>query len=662
MDNFKSFDLDSNIYKAITACGYTAPTPVQAKSIPQVLLGNDVVVSAQTGTGKTAAFVLPALHNLSLKEMTRKTRVLILTPTRELASQITKAASMYGKFLRFNIVSLVGGMPYHGQIKDLSRGADIIVATPGRLIDHMEQKRVDLSHVEMLVLDEADRMLDMGFIDDVQHIAQMTPAKRQTLLFSATMDNKLMHAVKHLLRNPVRIDLSSQKLTAPKIKQEMYRANNSQHKTRLLKHFLNDENIFKAIIFSATKMNAERLATTLRDDGFSAAALHGDLRQNVRTRTLEQLRRGKIQFLVATDVAARGIDVSDITHVINYDLPRFCEDYVHRIGRTGRAGKDGTAISFVLPSESRNLNSIERYIGQRIQLINNLEIDENAEPKNRNYVPEVIGFKKDRKFGGGHGRHQSEQRQDRFVRGSERDHEYADEKHEKPRKFDSKKSDFSKKSEFPRKSEFAKKSEFPRKSEFRGNDARKSEFRGGDSRKSEFRNDSRDSRKSEFRGGDSRSESRGNFRSDSRDSRDSRKSDFRGGDSRKPEFRSDSRKSDFRSSDSRSESRGNFRSDSRGDSRSDSRSDFRKPASRNGDSRPESRDGDFKKGGFKKGGFKKRSIESESTGFRKSDSRDFKKSKGSEQRSSSSASPFAKKKRPNAERRSFSNDRDGRGR
>lgn len=398
MDNFSNFNLHSDINKAITLCGYTKPTPVQAKSIPEILNGKDVVVSAQTGTGKTASFVLPALHNLSTKPHSKKPRVLILTPTRELASQITKAASLYGKFMRFNIVSLVGGMPYHNQIKDLSRGADILVATPGRLLDHMEQKRVDLSEVEMLVLDEADRMLDMGFIDDVQYIAKLTPSKRQTLLFSATLDNKLMNAVKHLLRNPVRIDLSSEKLASPQIKQEMYKVNNVQQKTRLLKQFLSDTNVYKAIIFTATKIHADKLADQLCDDGFAAAALHGDLRQNVRNRTLEQLRRGKTQYLVATDVAARGIDVSDITHVFNFDLPRSCEDYVHRIGRTGRAGKTGIAISFVLPNDTRQVQMIERYTGQRIKLMQNGESSGSHSYAEKRYADddndEVVSFRK----------------------------------------------------------------------------------------------------------------------------------------------------------------------------------------------------------------------------------------------------------------------------
>ena len=380
MKNFSAFNLASKIEDALNACGYTCPTPVQAKAIPEVMAQHDVVVSAPTGTGKTASFVLPALHRLTLTPPTKKTRVLILTPTRELASQITKAAGTYGKFLKFNIVSLVGGMPYQRQIDDLRRGADIIVATPGRLMDHMEQKRVDLSTVDMLILDEADRMLDMGFIDDVQFIAKLIPSKRQTLLFSATLDSKLMNAVKHLLRSPVRIDLSSEKMAAPNIKQEMYRATSAHHKMRLLRHFLNDENIFKAIIFSATKMNADRVADELSADGYAVAALHGDLRQNVRNRTLEQLRRGKIQFLVATDVAARGIDISDITHVFNFDLPRFCEDYVHRIGRTGRAGKDGIAISFVLPTDARHLKNIERYTGQRVNLISHVDLSQSSAP------------------------------------------------------------------------------------------------------------------------------------------------------------------------------------------------------------------------------------------------------------------------------------------
>jgi superfamily II DNA/RNA helicase len=370
MSTFLDLNLHGNITKAITACGYTTPTPVQAKTIPHIIEGKDVVASARTGTGKTAAFVLPALHRLNVEPASKKTRILILTPTRELAAQITNAATQYGKFSKFNVVNLVGGMPYHQQIRELARGADIIVATPGRLLDHIESKRVDLSHIEMLVLDEADRMLDMGFIDDVEYIAKLTPAYRQTLLFSATVDKQLTTVVRHLLKNPVRVDLSTENMTVPQIEQKLYRVSSPHQKAALLKQLCAEENIFKAIIFCATKISADRIADKLEEEGFAAAALHGDLRQNVRNRTVEQLRRGKIQFLVATDVAARGIDISDITHVINYDIPRFCEDYVHRIGRTGRAGKSGVAISFIAPTDMSHVKRIERFIGQRLTISN----------------------------------------------------------------------------------------------------------------------------------------------------------------------------------------------------------------------------------------------------------------------------------------------------
>lgn len=369
---FAQFNFNPAISKAIHICGYTKPTAIQTSSIPDILRGKDLVASAQTGTGKTAAFVLPMLHRLSvptsLTRSVRKPRILILTPTRELATQITEAAGKYGKFLRFNIVSLVGGMPYRKQLNDLSRPVDIIVATPGRLLDHMENHRLDLSAIEMLILDEADRMLDMGFIDDVRSIAKVTPNNRQTLLFSATVGDKLSHVIRHFLKDPVHIDLSLEKLAPAEITQVMYLADNTPHKMRLLQHFLRNEKIYKAIIFSATKINADKLAHQLRHEGFSAAALHGDLNQRVRNRTVEELRRGKLQFLVATDVAARGIDIQDITHVINYDLPKFSEDYVHRIGRTGRAGKSGIAISFALPTDLRHLQKIERFIGQKFQL------------------------------------------------------------------------------------------------------------------------------------------------------------------------------------------------------------------------------------------------------------------------------------------------------
>lgn len=364
--NFSELNLDPLLQKALVACNYTSPTPIQEKAIPAILAGEDVAASAETGSGKTAAFVLPALNHLQQKGQDKKSRILILTPTRELATQIATEAGKFGKFMRFRIVCLVGGLPYHQQIRDLSRGADIIVATPGRLLDHVRSKRVDLSGIEMLVLDEADRMLDMGFIEDIETVIESTPASRQTLLFSATLDKSMHHIMNRLMKNPTRIDLSKDISTSANIKQLIYKARNMHHKTAMLREFLNDENIYKAIIFSSTKANAERLAQELCDDGFSAASLHGDLRQRVRDRTIDQLRTGRIQFLVATDVAARGIDINDITHVFNYDLPRDTESYVHRIGRTGRAGKHGTAISFVTSSDFSLLQRIERYIGKRL--------------------------------------------------------------------------------------------------------------------------------------------------------------------------------------------------------------------------------------------------------------------------------------------------------
>ncbi|MDX1901313.1 MAG: DEAD/DEAH box helicase [Gammaproteobacteria bacterium] len=359
---FTELNLHPQIIKALEMCHYKEPTPIQEKAIPVVLSGKDLVATAQTGTGKTAAFVLPMLHQLqAIKSQAKGPRALILTPTRELANQITQAISQYGRFTQPRIVSLVGGMPYHQQIRQLSRQVDIVIATPGRLMDHMDSGRLHLSNIEMLVLDEADRMLDMGFIDDVKHIAKTIPTDRQTLLFSATLDSRLTRIVKELLNQPVRIDLC-EKITPTRITQELYMADNAKHKLRLLLHFLKEESVFRAIIFSATKRQTDELADELCEQGLAAGALHGDLRQNVRNRTIDQLRRGKIQFLVATDVAARGIDINDISHVFNFDLPRFSEDYVHRIGRTGRAGKKGIAISLATSMDVRHVKKIEQFM------------------------------------------------------------------------------------------------------------------------------------------------------------------------------------------------------------------------------------------------------------------------------------------------------------
>ena len=365
---FEKLALHPDILKAISDCGYTSPTPIQNQAIPAALAGHDLMASAQTGTGKTAAFILPALQRLTAPAggKSRGPRVLVLTPTRELAAQINDAATKYGRHLRFSIASILGGMPYPAQNRALSKPMDIMVATPGRLMDHMERGRVDFSRLEILVLDEADRMLDMGFIHAVETIAAATPSSRQTLLFSATLEGNIAKLAQRLLRNPQRIQVASVQARHENIEQRLHHTDDDGHKQRMLGHLLADGTMEKAIIFTATKRGADRLAKTLHTQGHKAAALHGDMNQSARNRVIHQLRGGSLRLLVATDVAARGIDVSGISHVFNFDLPRSAEDYVHRIGRTGRAGANGTAISFAAPDESRLVRDIERYTGHAI--------------------------------------------------------------------------------------------------------------------------------------------------------------------------------------------------------------------------------------------------------------------------------------------------------
>jgi len=366
---FASLGLEPAILKAVQEAGYTVPSPIQAQAIPAALAGQDLMASAQTGTGKTAAFILPALQKLSVasKVHGKGPRILVLTPTRELAQQVSDAATKYGKNMRVKVVSILGGMPYPLQNKLLSSPVDILVATPGRLIDHIERGRIDFSRLEMLVLDEADRMLDMGFIDDVERIAAATPATRQTLLFSATLDGVIGNLAQRLLKSPKRISVTSAQARHENIEQRLMYVDDMAHKNRLLDHLLRDTELNQALVFTATKRDADSLADELSAQGHAAAALHGDMNQRERNRTLLNLRRGTVRVLVATDVAARGIDVAGISHVINFDLPKFAEDYVHRIGRTGRAGASGIAVSFASNRDGMNLKKIERYTGQAIQ-------------------------------------------------------------------------------------------------------------------------------------------------------------------------------------------------------------------------------------------------------------------------------------------------------
>jgi superfamily II DNA/RNA helicase len=367
--DFESLGLAAPICAAVDAAGYSAPTPVQERVIPEALAGRDLMVSSQTGSGKTAAFMLPALQLLTEAHPLagRGPRVLVLTPTRELSMQVTKAAETYGRSMgRVRTVAIVGGMPYPAQNRLLQNGVDILVATPGRLLDQMQSGRVDLSRLQLLVLDEADRMLDMGFKDDLEAIVGRTPATRQTLLFSATLEPDIVRLASAMLRSPERIEIDSQQARHENIEQRMHFADDMGHKNRLLSHLLRDVDMHQAIVFTSTKRAADDLAQDLHSQGFSAAALHGDMNQGARNRTLQALRRGGLRVLVATDVAARGIDVQGVSHVINYDLPRQAEDYVHRIGRTGRAGRNGTAISLVNVREHLQVKSIERFTAQQI--------------------------------------------------------------------------------------------------------------------------------------------------------------------------------------------------------------------------------------------------------------------------------------------------------
>ncbi|MCR4299571.1 MAG: DEAD/DEAH box helicase [Gallionella sp.] len=368
--SFENLNLNAAILKAIAETGYTEPTPVQAQAIPEIMAGHDLMASSQTGSGKTAAFILPVLNRLATPSAMpgKGPRVLVLTPTRELAQQVCDAATKYGKNMRFKIISILGGMPYPVQNRMLSGHVDILVATPGRLIDHLERGRIDFSRLEVLILDEADRMLDMGFVDAVERIAQATPKTRQTLLFSATLDGVVGNLASRLLKTPKRISVSAAKDKHENIEQRMMFADDVAHKNKLLSHLLTDVGVNQALVFTATKRDADSLADQLSAQGHSVAALHGDMNQRERNRTLLNMRNGNVRILVATDVAARGLDVRGISHVINFDLPKFAEDYVHRIGRTGRGGESGIAISFASNRDAQLLKRIERYTEQTIKM------------------------------------------------------------------------------------------------------------------------------------------------------------------------------------------------------------------------------------------------------------------------------------------------------
>jgi len=371
---FSDFQLNPSLLTALAAQGFDTPTPVQAQAIPPAMQGRDVMASAQTGTGKTAAFVLPALHAI-LKGPSpvknRGPRVLVLTPTRELAHQVLDNVRAHGKPANIKSGVIYGGVGYGPQYQLLLNPLDLLVATPGRLIDHMGEKKVDFSRIEMVVLDEADKMLDMGFLKPVERILAAVDAaagRPQMLLFTATLTPAVEKFAQRVLHEPVRVELAPVKVNHSQIAQRAYRADSQNHKLEMLAELLKDPEVGQMIVFSATKYGADKLARKLTQAGTPSAALHGGMKQNARKRTLEQLHQGSLRVLVATDVAARGIDVKQLSHVVNFDLPQVAEDYVHRIGRTGRNGESGTAISLVSPSDVPMLRDIEKMLGRRLDL------------------------------------------------------------------------------------------------------------------------------------------------------------------------------------------------------------------------------------------------------------------------------------------------------
>ena len=369
--SFTTLGLADGLLRAVADEGYSVPTPIQARAIPEILAGRDLLAAAQTGTGKTAAFTLPLLQNLSAKpsQGQRVVRVLVLVPTRELAAQVSESVRTYGKYLPALKTALIfGGVNFNPQADLLRRGVDIIVATPGRLLDHAQQRTVNLSQVEVLVLDEADRMLDMGFIHDIRRVLKLLPGKRQNLMFSATFSDEIRQLAQGILRDPVSIDIAPRNSAVDTVTQKLIHV--GQHeKAGLLSHLIRTNSWRQTLVFTRTKRGANKLAERLARDGITTDALHGNKSQNARTRALAGFKSGEVTVLVATDIAARGLDIDMLPHVVNYELPNVPEDYVHRIGRTGRAGKDGEALALVAPDERDELRAIERMLRRQIPVM-----------------------------------------------------------------------------------------------------------------------------------------------------------------------------------------------------------------------------------------------------------------------------------------------------
>ena len=367
--SFENLGLSADILRAVSEQGYTQPTPIQAQAIPVILNGHDIMAAAQTGTGKTAGFTLPMLQRLlaNRPEGRRPVRVLVLTPTRELAAQVGESISTYGKYLPLKSAIVFGGVGIRPQIDRLRRGVDVLVATPGRLLDLVNQKSCDLSMVETLVLDEADRMLDMGFIHDIRKVLALLPKDRQNLLFSATFSNEIKRLAAGILRSPVLVEVARNETSA--IITQVVHPVDKDRKRDLLSHLIKSGDWRQVLVFTRTKHGANRLAEQLGKDGIHASAIHGNKSQGARTKALADFKAGAVRVLVATDIAARGLDIDQLPHVVNYELPNVAEDYVHRIGRTGRAGNNGEAMSLVCIDELKLLAGIERLIKNRIPVV-----------------------------------------------------------------------------------------------------------------------------------------------------------------------------------------------------------------------------------------------------------------------------------------------------
>lgn len=365
--SFQELGLSDALLRAVALKGYRQPTAIQQQAIPAILAGQDILAGSQTGTGKTAGFTLPLLQKLAGRPVSgkRSVRALILTPTRELAAQVAESVTTYGKNLPLRSAVVFGGVSFNNQVKILRNGVDILIATPGRLLDHVSQGSVDLSKVDILVLDEADRMLDMGFIHDIRKIIALMPAKRQNLLFSATFSEEIRQLAKGLLKAPLEIQVAAKNAPAESISQIVHPVDNGR-KRALLSHLITSENWRQVLVFTRTKHGANRLSEQLEKDGVTSAAIHGNKSQSARMKALADFKKGQVRVLVATDIAARGLDIDQLPHVVNYELPQVPEDYVHRIGRTGRAGKEGKAVSLVCIDEHKLLKDIQRLLKRDI--------------------------------------------------------------------------------------------------------------------------------------------------------------------------------------------------------------------------------------------------------------------------------------------------------